>query len=351
MGTSPNTDNYTLGKGVVFFNKNDAITGLPSGERDLGNAPEFSFNVSLEKLEHFSSRGGLKAKDKEIISQITPGVTFTLDEINKDNLALLTLAEVDAVTQTAGGATAEAVTAHLGRRSDLANRSIGHYALPYDDDLADNVLFVVGEVVSGATGVATVVALAAGSDATTGTLYLALTTPGFVDGETITGSIAGTAEVNSVAGEILQDGVVILVQDSTDTTTYVAGGEGVGNYQVVTNMKDGVIGRILINNDQTTPTEAIVEGDVLHITYGFMDASYTEIKAFKETQIEGVLRFVSDNPAGTQQELEIWRCSLTPSGDTAMIGDDWSTLGFTGEILKDEIGHPDSPYMTIRMDG
>jgi len=32
-----------------------------------------------------------------------------------------------------------------------------------------------------------------------------------------------------------------------------------------------------------------------------------------------------------------------------MIGDDWSTLGFTGEILKDEIGHPDSPYMNILM--
>jgi hypothetical protein len=28
-----------------------------------------------------------------------------------------------------------------------------------------------------------------------------------------------------------------------------------------------------------------------------------------------------------------------------MIGDDWSTLGFVGEILKDEVGHPTSPYM------
>lgn len=349
MAVSPNTDNYTLGKGVVYFDQKNMDTGLYTGERDLGNAPEFAFNVSLETLEHFSARGGLKAKDKNIISQITPGVTFTLDEINKANLALLTLADIDEVTQTAGGATAEAVTVHPGMRSDLANRSLGHYSLPYNDSAADNVLFVVGEVVSGATGVGTVVALAVGSDATSGTLYLSLTTPGFVDAETVTGDASGTAEVNSSAGEILQSNVVILVQDDADTITYVAGAEGVGNYQIDTALKDGVIGRILINEDQVSPSDAIAEGDVLHITYGFLDATYSVVQAFKQTQIEGKLRFVSDNPAGGDQELEVWRCSLTPSGDTAMIGDDWSTLGFTGEILKDETGHPDSPYMDITL--
>ena len=92
---SPNVENYTLGKGVVFFDQKNLTTGLYKGERDLGNAPAFAFNVALEKLEHFSSRGGLKAKDKEIISQITPGITFTLDEINKANLALLTLADLN----------------------------------------------------------------------------------------------------------------------------------------------------------------------------------------------------------------------------------------------------------------
>ncbi len=344
MSVSPSTDNYTLGKGVVYFNKKDQISALYGGERDLGNAPAFAFNIALEKLEHFSSRGGLKAKDKEIISQITPGITFTLDEVNKENLALLTLAEINEKTQTAGGASAETVTAHLGKRSDLAHREIGHYALTYD---AGTVIFVVGETVSGATGVGTVVALADGSDVTTGTLYIALTTAGFVDDEAITGSGTGAAAVDSLTGEVLQSGVVILVQDDADTITYLPGKEGTGNYQVNTDLKDGAIGRILINADQTTPSDAIAENDVLHVTYGFFDASYTEIQAFKETQIEGTLRFVSDNPAGTQQELEVWRCSLTPTGDTSMIGDDWSTLGFTGEILKDEVGHPESPYMNI----
>jgi len=258
MATSPNTDNYTLGKGVVFFDQE--ISGVYQGERDLGNAPAFSFSVSIEKLEHYSSRGGLKAKDKEIISQITPTCTFTLDEINKENLALLTLADLNEVTQSSGSATSEAVTAHVGLRSDLAYRSVSN----------------------------------------------------------------------------------VVVQDETDTTTYVAGTD----YEVSTDLKDDVIGRIKILEGGS-----ISEGDVLHIDYDYAEVTYTEIQAFANSQIEGKLRFVSDNPAGEDQELEIWRVSLTPSGDTAMIGDDWSTLGFTGEVLKDETGHPDSPYFNITMVG
>jgi len=348
MTTSPSTDNYTLGKGIVYFDQKDLDTGLYGGERDLGNAPAFSFNIALEKLEHFSSRGGLKAKDKEIISQITPGVTFTLDEINKQNFALLTLADLNEVTQTAGGVSAEEVIAHPGMRSDLANRSIGHYALPYD---GGSVIFVIGETVTGAAGgTGVVVALVAASDATSGTLYITKTNvTAYVDDEAITGSGTGAAVVNSATGAVLQADVVMLVQDDADAITYVAGVEGVGNYQVLTDMKDGTIGRILINVDQTSPSNAIAEADVLHITYGFFAASYTEVRAFKNTQVEGKLRFISDNPAGEQQELEIWRCSLTPTGDTALIGDDWSTLGFTGEILKDETAHPASPYMNIIM--
>lgn len=267
MAISPNTDNYTLGKGVVYFNRQTVATGLYTGERDLGNAPAFSFNITLEKLEHFSSRGGLKAKDKDIISQITPGCAFTLDEINKENLALLTLADLHDVVQTAGTVVDESVTAFLGKRTKLLNRMVS----------------------------------------------------------------------------------AVVVTNDTGTVTYALGAEGVGNYQIMPTLKDEKIGRVYFNKDQTGAVAAITEGQVVLIDYSMAAYTYTEVRAFKQTQVEGMLRFVSDNPAGTQQELEIWRCSLSPTGETALIGDDWSTLGFTGEILKDEIGHPESPYMNIIM--
>lgn len=332
---SPSTDNYTLGKGVVYFDQ--VVDSVYQGERDLGNAPAFTFSIALEKLEHFSSRGGLKAKDKEIISQITPALAFTLDEINKENLALLTLADIAEVVQATGVAVAEVATARLDKRIDLAFRAISVKTLAYD---AGTDIFVEGEVVSGATGEGVVLAVT--GDATSGTLTIALTTAGFVDDESITGDGSGSATVNSATGEV--DGVgtpTALVQDSTDSTTYVAGTD----YTIDTSLKDDKIGRIKVLSGGS-----ITEGDELHITYGYAAQTYNVIQAFKNTQVEGRLRFVSDNPAGDDQELEVWRVSLAPSGDTAMIGDDWSTLGFTGEILKDETNHPDSPYMDIRMD-
>jgi len=245
-------------KGVVYFDRYDFTNTEYTGERDLGNAPAFAFNIALEKLEHFSSRGGLKAKDKEVISQITPGITFTLDEVNQDNLAMLALGETTTVTQTGDTISTEVHEAHPGRRIVLTERA--------------------------------------------------------VSGITVTGP--------------------------SGTPTYDA---GVGNdFLVDTTLRDDVIGRILILEDGD-----ITEGELIEVDYTSAATEWTEIRAFNETIVEGMLRFVSDNPVGTQQELQVWRCSLTPTGDTAMIGDDWSTLGFTGEILKDETLHPDSPYMTI----
>lgn len=161
MATTPSTDNYTLGKGKITFN-----------DLDLGNAPSFNFNVELEKLDHFSSRGGIKSKDLSIISQITPTVSFTLDEINGQNMELLALGK----------------------------------------------------------------------------------------------------------------------------------------------MTDGVI------------------------------------SAFTETTVKGPLTFTSDNPVGNNMKIEFWNVSLTPSGEVSLIGDDWTTLSFTGEVLKsDDIEHKDSPYGDITM--
>lgn len=256
MGSSP--ENYTLGKGVVSFNRK--VGSVYQGELDLGNCPEFSFNISIEKLEHFSSRGGLRAKDKEVISQVSPSVSFTLDEISADNLALLTLADIEVVTQSAATVVDEIPgPAYAGKMLSLANRGI------------------------------------------------------------VTAGIA----VKTNAGATLVKG--------TDWDCDVS-------------LKDDKVGRIRILSTYTGTA-----GDLVKVSYTAPLQTYTKLKALAQTSIEGKMRFVSDNPVGNQQELIIHRVSLTPSGDTAMIGDDWSTLTFSGEILKDATGNPSSPYFNILM--
>ena len=88
MPTSPNVNNYHIGKGIVSFKE--------VGEsvfRDLGNAPAFVYTPTIEKLEHFSSREGVKTKDFTAVTSISATIKVTLDEITGENLAYFALAE------------------------------------------------------------------------------------------------------------------------------------------------------------------------------------------------------------------------------------------------------------------
>lgn len=84
----PNTSDYQLGRGILYFSALDASTGIPKGGwRDMGNAPEFTITASKEVLQHFSSRTGLKVLDKEVVISQTMTFSFGLDECNHENMA------------------------------------------------------------------------------------------------------------------------------------------------------------------------------------------------------------------------------------------------------------------------
>jgi hypothetical protein len=88
MPASPNVQNYHIGKGIVSFKETGA-----SVFTDLGNAPSFVYTPTIEKLEHFSSREGVKTKDFTAITQAGATIAFTLDEITGLNLSFFSLAE------------------------------------------------------------------------------------------------------------------------------------------------------------------------------------------------------------------------------------------------------------------
>jgi len=97
-----NTNDYGLFRGILKFSAIDATTGLPSGGfRDMGNAPEFSFTITSQVLDHYSSRAGVKSLDKEVVISQDCEVKFKLDEINFENLALWTSGDQNAATNAA----------------------------------------------------------------------------------------------------------------------------------------------------------------------------------------------------------------------------------------------------------
>ena len=326
MPEAHDTDNYTLGKGICYFNKQEA-DGSYLGERDLGNAPELTFSIDITKLDHYSSRGGIRAKDKTVVTEITPTLAFTLDEVNEDNLALLTFGEITEVVQAESLEEQQAITeAHLGLFVELNHRNVGGKQLVHGTVTAGP--FVVGETITGGTSSATADVIEVGSN------YLLLENEAggpFQAAETITGGTSGASATVTTIPAFISGYVVVC--DDTESTYYVRGTD----FTV-----EAGSGRIKLLS-----TGSIVEDEELIVKYAAGATTYSVVNVLAETEVEGAFRFVSDNPVGTQLELEIWRVNLAPAGDTAMIGDDWSTLSFEGEILKDEENHPSNPYMNI----
>lgn len=196
----PNTEDYSLGRGVVYASAIDPTTEKPDngGWRDLGNATEFTLTIETETLEHQSSRKGLRIIDKEVILSQQMSISFTLDEINDENLAEFMSGTTATHTNVAiAGFTNFTMVSSvsLGRWYDIVN-STGERA--YDIDSADLALTET----SGAP-----VALVEGTDYTLdlkmGRIFLLSTATNIAAGEPMNAALtadAGAAPVEEVRG-------------------------------------------------------------------------------------------------------------------------------------------------------
>jgi hypothetical protein len=88
-GQSPSTTLYTLGRGILQIGEWSGVTppAYPGGFEDVGNSPRFEVEVAEETLDHFSSRTGLRLKDKTVTLETSYTLSFDLDEVSIENLA------------------------------------------------------------------------------------------------------------------------------------------------------------------------------------------------------------------------------------------------------------------------
>jgi hypothetical protein len=121
----------------------------------------------------------------------------------------------------------------------------------------------------------------------------------------------------------------------TPATTYLA----TSDFTV-----DATLGRIYI-----VPNGNIADDADITVTFDVAEKTYNQLQSLNQTKVEGSIHIVSDNPAGVNYDIEIWRASLIPTGSVNFISDDWMSLSFETEVLKDETGHPNSPYMDINI--
>jgi len=93
---SPSTALYTLGKGILYAAE---WSGGSAGEYfDLGNAPEVRAELVTEMLDHYSSRSGIRNKDKQVLLERGYRVNFSLDEMAQKNLSLFVMGTIDGNT-------------------------------------------------------------------------------------------------------------------------------------------------------------------------------------------------------------------------------------------------------------
>lgn len=91
---------------------------------------------------------------------------------------------------------------------------------------------------------------------------------------------------------------------------------------------DMALARLTILEDGT-----IVDGDDLTVDYKTKSSSRSRIISGSKP-VEGALRYISYNPAGTQFQWYMPNVKLSPNGDYALKGDEWQQIPFNVEIIK-----------------
>ena len=103
------SNNYTLGRGEIWFAPFVAGTQTPKGERYFGNSPELGFTAEQENLDHYSSDRGVRIKDESVLLQLDYSGSFTTDNISPENLSIFFLCESMTTTVTSTPVVGEAV--------------------------------------------------------------------------------------------------------------------------------------------------------------------------------------------------------------------------------------------------
>ena len=292
-----NPQDYNLGRGKVYFSstvEQDAYGQFGSADggesgpfRDLGNANEFSVTVETETLEHQSSLSGLKKIDKEVKLSQKVSLSLTLDEINFENLAVF-----------------------LSGKEQVVDTSI------------PNILFTNS--------------VAEGTPANT---VCEITKPGqgrwFDLRETVVSDGVGQIfDIDPVAryGAGNNEDQVLVEFDPLGGIAYQPADIG-DDYEL-----DRVMGRIFFvpssSGGAIKPSGAnpVTVRITIYPHEGSPEPAMQSVKALTEGEISGVLKFISENPAyDDHQTMYIFhKVNLKAEGDFSLIGDEFTTMQFTG---------------------
>lgn len=108
--TSTVTNNYTVGRGTVYFAPFVAGTQTPQGEAFLGDCNALSVTIKATQLDHYQSTGGVKTIDQSATIQSDSSGSLATENASNANLALFFFGAEETVTTVAATVTDEVVS-------------------------------------------------------------------------------------------------------------------------------------------------------------------------------------------------------------------------------------------------
>lgn len=360
--------NYTLGRGQVFFSRFKGDTQVPLGFRYIGNTPEFSMTIETENLDHFSSDRGIREKDDSVPLEVTRNGTLVTDNIHPENVALFFFGVNSKLTQIPANNLTEAFTGIVkGTALKLGVSSAAPSGLFGISKNAFNV-YTTGASLVAATGTVTFAGAGADGDiieigGIAYTMRAVPTNPNDVDiGGTATDSAANlVAAVMAGAGAGTAYGTGTLKHP--DVTASNAAG-----VVTVTASVSGTAGNDISLSETGSSTSvsganlsggsgaSFIEGDDYEVDYdnglvtilaagaipagGDVSVAYSVRGSTRErvisgsTPVEGAIKYVARNPKGQQINYYLPWVKITPNGDYALKGDEWQQIPMNIEILK-----------------
>lgn len=293
--------------GNVLLDVYDSITGLLTGERDVGNTRNLTFDPpAFEKKEKIGRRmENFGQAIESIITKQTQSFKFTLDDINKENLVLSMFGKSALVSVGAATVAADPVTAKPGKWVKLAKRKLKSspavtVKAPTPDEWVAATTYALGDFIEPTTP------NGKRYECTTAGTSAAVTEPTW-----------GTTE-----GGTTSDGVGTLVWTCRKMTYVVT-----EDYEIDYNA--GMI-------------KAVEGGDIpadqsLLVGYDHYAYSGFKIDANQVTAIYAQLRLIGKNVVNNDDvEVLVYKISLIPTGGLNWITEDFATLEFTGDILAVE---------------
>lgn len=172
---------------------------------------------------------------------------------------------------------------------------------------------------------------------------------GPIDQTSVAGATLG--RYYDIRDGIAQTGLRAYDIDKTLLTVNETSGAPVLLVEDVDYTVDEKMGRVFL----LTGAVNIIDGEPFSVTLtaDAGAASADEVRALTQTNVTVALKFIAENPANNdvQREYQFHQVGLKADGDFALIGDEFTTMGFTAVAEAQPLADPDSPTVTIRTTG